>query len=167
MSSVVAPSSQSGFMQDGRQYLTFRLGEEDYAVEIDKVQEIKGYSGITPIPNLPAHVGGVMNLRGAMVPVMNLRTRLGMPETACTAFTVVVVVSFGQRTMGLVVDSVSEVLSVPTTDLQAPPDFGAEVDAGFIRGMTKVGDKLVVVLDLERLLGAAAVRLPGLSEPED
>ena len=167
MSSVVAPSSQSGFMQDGRQYLTFRLGEEEYAVEIDKVQEIKGYSGITPIPNLPAHVGGVMNLRGAMVPVMNLRTRLGMPETACTAFTVVVVVSLGQRTMGLVVDTVSEVLSVPTADLQAPPDFGAEVDAGFIRGMTKAGDKLVVVLDLESLLGATAVRLPGVSEPND
>ena len=166
MSSVVSPSSQSGFMQDGHQYLTFRLGEEEYAVEIDKVQEIKGYTGITPLPNLPAHIGGVMNLRGAMVPVMNLRVRLGMPETASTAFTVVVVVSLGQRTMGLVVDSVSEVLSVPTANLQAPPDFSAEVDARFIRGMTKVRDKLVVVLDLERLLGTAAVKLPGAAEPD-
>lgn len=168
MEQLDVPSSQISFMRDGRQYLTFWLGEEVYGVEIEKVQEIKGYSGITPIPNLPAHIGGVMHLRGTIIPVVNLRTKLGMAEAACTPFTVIVVVSVGQRTMGLVVDAVSEVLNIPTADIQAAPDFGAEVDAGFIRGMTKAGEKLVVVLDIDRVLSAEAaatlVDAPGVDD---
>jgi purine-binding chemotaxis protein CheW len=168
MEQLDALSSQISFMRDGSQYLTFRLGEEEYGVEIEKVQEIKGYSAITPIPNLPAHVGGVMNLRGTIIPVMNLRAKLGMAEVACTAFTVIVVVSVGQRTMGLVVDAVSEVLNIPMADIQPAPDFGADVDAGFIRGMTKAGEKLVVVLDIDRVLGTEAasglVAAPGIDD---
>lgn len=145
-------SSQIGFARDGRQYLTFTLGQEEYGIEILKVQEIKGYSAITPVPNTPAHVRGVMNLRGTIIPVVDLRTKLGMAEAACTPFTVIVVVKVGPKTMGLVVDAVSDVLNIPTADIQETPDFGAEVDAGFISGMAKASDRLVVLLDIEKVL---------------
>jgi purine-binding chemotaxis protein CheW len=150
--SLDAHAAQPASSRDDAQYLTFRLGDEEYGVEIEKVQEIKGYSAITPIPNVPAHVGGVMDLRGTIIPVTNLRPRLGMAETACTPFTVIVVVTVGRRTMGLIVDAVSEVLTVPSAEIQAAPDFGVEVDARFIRGVTKAGDRVVVVLDIERIL---------------
>jgi purine-binding chemotaxis protein CheW len=145
-------SSQISFARDGSQYLTFTLGQEEYGVEILKVQEIKGYSAITPIPNTPAHVRGVMNLRGMIIPVVDLRTKLGMAEAACTPFTVIVVVRVFPRIMGLVVDAVSDVLNIPTGDIQGTPDFGAEVDAAYISGMAKAGDRLIVLLDIDRVL---------------
>ena len=148
-------SSQISFAADGSQYLTFRLGEEEYGVEILKVQEIKGYTAITPVPNTPAYLKGVMNLRGTIVPVVDLRAKFGMAETEYTAFTVIIVLTVGTKVMGLIVDAVSDVLNIPKTDIQATPDFGAQVDARFISGMAKAGDKLVVLLDIDRVLGEA------------
>jgi len=150
-------SSQISFATDGSQYLTFRLGEEEYGVEILKVQEIKGYSTITPVPNTPAYRKGVMNRRGTIVPVVDLRAKFGMSETEYTAFTVIIVLTVGTKVVGLIVDGVSDVLNIPKTDIQATPDFGAQVDARFISGMAKAGDKLVVLLDIDRVLGEAAL----------
>jgi purine-binding chemotaxis protein CheW len=150
-----ALGTQIGFTTDGSQYLTFSLGQEEYGVEILKVQEIKGYSAITPIPNTPVYLKGVMNLRGNIIPVVDLRSKLAMAEAPYNQFTVIVVVTVGSKTIGLVVDAVSDVLSIPKTDIQETPDFGAQVDAGFISGMAKAGDRLVVLLDIERVLGSA------------
>ena len=146
-------SSQISFATDGSQYLTFRLGEEEYGVEILKVQEIKGYTAITPVPNTPAYLKGVMNLRGTIVPVVDLRAKFGMEAAEYTAFTVIIVLTVGTKVMGLIVDAVSDVLNIQKTDIQATPDFGAQVDARFISGMAKAGDKLVVLLDIDRVLG--------------
>jgi purine-binding chemotaxis protein CheW len=146
--------SQISFTTDGNQYLTFTLGAEEYGVEILKVQEIKGYSAITPIPNTPAYVKGVMNLRGSIIPIVDLRAKLAMAEAAYNQFTVIIVVRVGSKTVGLVVDAVSDVLSIPAQDVQATPDFGAQVDARFISGMAKAGDRLVVLLDIDKVLGA-------------
>jgi purine-binding chemotaxis protein CheW len=159
METLDAPSSRVSFAADGSQYLTFSLGREEYGVDILKVQEIKGYSAITPIPNTPPYVKGVMNLRGTIIPVVDLRSKLGMAAAEYTPFTVIVVVKVGSKTMGLVVDAVSDVLNIPGTSLQPAPDFGAQVDAAFISGLARAGDKLVVLLDLDRVLapdGAAA-----------
>jgi purine-binding chemotaxis protein CheW len=150
-----ALGTQIGFTTDGSQYLTFSLGQEEYGVEILKVQEIKGYSAITPIPNTPVYLKGVMNLRGNIIPVVDLRSKLAMAEAPYNQFTVIVVVTVGAKTIGLVVDAVSDVLSIPKTDIQETPDFGAQVDAGFISGMAKAGDCLVVLLDIEKVLGSA------------
>ena len=139
---------------DGGQYLTFRLGNEEYGVEILKVQEIKGYSAITPIPNVPAYLRGVMNLRGTIVPVVDLRAKFGMTQAECTPFTVIIVVTVGARVMGLIVDAVSDVLDVPRGGVQPTPDFGAQVDARCLEGLAKAGDKLVVLLDIDRVVGA-------------
>lgn len=147
-------NSQISFATDGSQYLTFTLGAEEYGVEILKVQEIKGYSQVTPIPNTPPYVKGVMNLRGSIIPVVDLRSKLSMAETAYNQFTVIIVIRVGPKTVGLVVDAVSDVLNIPTQDVQATPDFGAQVDARFISGMAKAGEKLVVLLDIDKVLGS-------------
>jgi purine-binding chemotaxis protein CheW len=163
MEQIDGLSSRVSFAADGSQYLTFSLGQEEYGVEILKVQEIKGYSTITPIPNTPVHVKGVMNLRGTIIPVVDLRSKLGMPTAEYSPFTVIVVVKVGSKTMGLVVDAVSDVLNIPSRDLQPTPDFGAQVDAAFISGMAKAGEKLVVLLDLDRVLSGDAGGLGGVN----
>jgi purine-binding chemotaxis protein CheW len=137
---------------DGSQYLTFRLGDEEYGVEILKVQEIRSYATITPVPNTPRAVKGVMNLRGQIIPVVDLRTTFGMPETAYTRFAVVIVAVIAGKVVGLLADGVSDVLTVAKTDIQAAPDFGTPVEARLISGMAKAGEKLVILLEVERLL---------------
>ncbi len=145
-------NSQISFATDGRQYLTFALGAEEYGVEILKVQEIKGYSSITPIPNTPSYVKGVMNLRGSIIPIVDLRAKLSMAEAAYNQFTVIIVVRVGAKTVGVVVDAVSDVLNIPLKDIQPTPDFGSQVDARFISGLAKAGERLVVLLDIEKVL---------------
>jgi purine-binding chemotaxis protein CheW len=152
MEQLDALNSQITYATDGSQYLTFTLGEEEYGVEILKVQEIKGYSAITPIPNTPAYVKGVVNLRGTIIPIVDLRAKLGMPTAAYNQFTVIIVVRVGAKTVGVVVDTVSDVMNIPAKDIQATPDFGAQVDARFVSGLAKTGDRLVVLLDIDKVL---------------
>lgn len=154
-------SSQLNFAADGSQYLTFTLGEEEYGLEILKVQEIKGYSPITPIPNTPPYIKGVMNLRGTVIPVVDLRSKLSMAAAEYNQFTVIIVVTVGAKVMGLIVDAVSDVLNIPKEDIQATPDFGAQVDTRFINGMAKAGEKLVVLLDIEKVLGGEELQVLG------
>ena len=137
---------------DGAQYLTFSLGNEEYGVEILKVQEIKGYSPVTPIPNTPPYVKGVMNLRGTIVPVIDLRLRLGMPGADYTAFTVIIVMTVGSKVVGAIVDAVSDVLDIPRPDVQATPHFGDGIDVRFIAGIAKAGETLVMLLDVDAVL---------------
>jgi purine-binding chemotaxis protein CheW len=157
MEQLDALSSTTRFAMDGSQYLTFPLGREEYGVEILKVQEIRGYSPITPIPNTPPHIKGVMNLRGTIIPVVDLRRKLAMPATEYGPFTVIIVVAVGTRVTGLIVDGVSDVLDIARTDIQPTPDFGGQVDARFINGMARAGDKLVVLLDIARVLAGDEV----------
>ena len=145
-------NQQIGLTTDGSQYLTFQLGDELYGVDILRVQEIKGYTTVTKIPNTPDYIKGVMNLRGTIVPIVELRTTFGMPTIDYTMFTVIVVVVVRDRIMGLVVDSVSDVLNISKKDIQPPPDFGAKVDVSVLNGIGKSGDKLVALLNIDRLL---------------
>ena len=144
-----APTSVNA---EGRQYLTFRVAGEEYGIEILKVQEIKGYSGITPIPNTPAHIRGVMNLRGSVVPVVDLRTTFAIELQEYNKFTVIIVVTVRDKIVGLVVDAVSDVLDIPAAQVRHRPDLGARADVRFIGGMATVGEKLVVLLDIDELL---------------
>jgi purine-binding chemotaxis protein CheW len=143
---------QSARRTDGNQFLTFNLGDELYGVDILRVQEIKGYTAVTRIPNTPSHIKGVLNLRGTIVPIIELRTKFGMPTIDYTTFTVIVVVVVRDKVIGLVVDSVSDVLNIDKKDIQPPPQFGAKVDVNCINGIGKSGEKLVALLDMDRLL---------------
>jgi purine-binding chemotaxis protein CheW len=139
---------------DTSQYLTFTLAGEEYGVEILRVQEIKGNSTVTPIPNTPSYIKGVMNLRGTIIPVVDLRSKFGMDSTAASQFTVMIVLRVGAKVMALVVDAVSDVLNIAETEVHPTPDFGVRVDTRFIGGMAKAGEKLVMLLDIDTLLGA-------------
>lgn len=145
-------NQQIGLTTDGSQFLTFQLGEELYGVDILRVQEIKGYTAVTKIPNTPPHIKGVLNLRGTIVPIVELRTKFGMETIDYTMFTVIVVVVVREKIMGLVVDAVSDVLNIDKKDIQPAPQFGAKVDVSFLNGIGKSGDKLVALLDMDRLL---------------
>lgn len=142
---------------DGRQYLTFRLGEEEYGLEILTVQEIKGFSTITAVPNTPPYVKGVMNLRGTVVPVIDLRARFGLPAVEYDKFTVIVVVKVRGKIVGLVVDAVSDVLDVGESELEPTPDLGEGVDTSFLTGMAKLENRLVMLLALEEVVGASEI----------
>ncbi|HTN02984.1 chemotaxis protein CheW [Planctellipticum variicoloris] len=143
--------------QDGepRQFLTFTLHEEEYAIDILKVQEIKGMSKITPIPNAPAHVKGVMNLRGTVVPVIDLRRRFSMASVEADNLTVIIVVNVGKQVAGLVVDTVSDVLNFSMQDVEPTPELAGGLDTSFITGLAKVEERLVTLLNIDKLLTKA------------
>ena len=134
------------------QILTFLLQGQDYGLELARVEEIRGFTPITPIPNMPAHIKGVMNVRGAVLPVVDLRVKFGLETVEYTRFTVIIIAhSFG-KSVGLIVDSVSDVLSTSSDKIQPPPDFGSSTDTRFVKGLLRSGEQLAVLLDLDRLL---------------
>ena len=141
-----------GLRADGQQYLTFDLAEEHYGVDILKVQEIKGYTAVTKIPNTPEYLKGVLNLRGTIVPIVDLRLKFGMGSTEPTAFTVIVVVNVCERVMGFLVDAVSDVLEFASKDIQPPPELGTKADITFVSGIGSCNDRLVTLLDIDRVL---------------
>lgn len=152
----------AGFAADGDQFLTFMIEGEEYGIEILRVQEIKGLSKIRPIPNAPSYVKGVMNLRGAVVPIIDLRSRFAMAEAEYNQFTVIIVVSVGAKVVGLVVDAVSDVMNIGKSQIEEAPEMGGDIDTSFFRGMGKVGEKLVLLLNIDRLL--AGTKLENLSQ---
>lgn len=138
------------------QYLTFMLDGEEYGVDILRVQEIKGWIPTTRIPNTPEYIRGVMNLRGAIVPIIDLRQRFAMPAVEYTATTVVIVLKVlkdgAERTVGFVVDAVSDVYNVAPEQCRDAPDFGAHVHTDFIRALATVEEKMVILLDIDSLM---------------
>lgn len=134
------------------QYLTFRLDGQEYGIAILKVQEIKGWDRMTPIPNSPPYVKGVLNLRGVIVPVFDLRLRFGLPEAERDAFTVIIVVNIGGRLAGIVVDSVSDVINVGAEQKCAAPEYEGQQNREFIQGLAQVEDKLLIILDIDRMV---------------
>jgi purine-binding chemotaxis protein CheW len=140
----------------GGKYLTFALGREEYGLEILKVREIFGYMDITAVPNTPAYVRGVINLRGRVISVVDLRTRFAMPPVERTEQTCIIVVeiqSDGRRvSMGIVVDRVLEVLNISAANIEDSPNFGAHIDTSFILGMGKIDGTVKILLDIDRVL---------------
>ena len=139
------------------QVLTFTLGDETYGVDILRVQEIRGWSPVTRIPQAPAHVLGVLNLRGSIVPIVDLRMRFNLQRAEYTPLTVIIVLSVesavGRRDFGLVVDGVSDVMDVPAADVKPPPELGEHVTTEFIEGLAAVSDRMVMLLDIDKLIG--------------
>ena len=139
-------------------YLTFSLGQEQYGLEILKVREIIGYMEITAVPQTPHHVKGVINLRGQVIPVIDLRAKFGMATVDTTEQTCVIVVEISQNNRqfntGIVVDRVEEVLDVDGQDIEATPEFGSSVNTDFILGIGKVGESVKILLDIDKVLGS-------------
>ncbi len=155
MASTVAEETRTSTlnttMNDDSKYLTFKLAEEEYGVEILKVREIIKIMDITAVPRMPSYMKGVINLRGKVIPVIDLRLKFSLPELQHTDETCIIVVDVGME-VGIVVDTVSEVLDLPTSSIEPPPSMGGAVETDFIMGMGKVGENVKILLDIDKVL---------------
>jgi purine-binding chemotaxis protein CheW len=147
------------------QVLTFVLGSETYGVDILRVQEIRGWSSVTKIPHSPSHILGVLNLRGSIVPIVDLRMRFALERVEYTALTVIIVLSVvsstGRRDFGVVVDGVSDVVDVDAAQVKPAPDLGTRSATEHIRGLVPVSERMVVLLDIDKLIGGDLAALAG------
>jgi len=147
---------------EGNQYLTFLLAGEEYGVDILRVQEIKGWDNVTMIPNTPDYIKGVINLRGTIVPIVDLRARFSLETIPYGITTVVIVLRVnsdnGSRIMGIVVDAVSEVYNISEDALKQAPDFGQAISTDFVMGLGTVDDKMIIVLDIDHLLNSSVLK---------
>lgn len=160
---IEEPNLGMGVSVGEDQYLTFIIAEEEYGVDILRVQEIKGWSKTTPIPNTPDYIKGVMNLRGAIVPIIDLRERFGLAPLEYGPMTVVIVLSVQseerERLMGIVVDAVSDVYNVKPEDLKPAPDLGGKLRSEFVKGLATVDEKLMIVIEIDSLLNSDELSL--------
>ena len=134
------------------QYLTVNLADEEYGFDILAVREIRGWTSVTRIPQAPGYVLGVLNLRGAIVPVLDLRLRFGLSREEYTGTTVTVIITVAGRLFGIVVDAVSDVLDVEENNVRPVPDMGTAVDTEYLKGLTSIGERMVLLLDADKLL---------------
>ncbi|QZA78094.1 chemotaxis protein CheW [Deefgea tanakiae] len=142
-----------------RELLVFALGKEEYGIDILKVQEIRGYDAVTGIANAPNFIKGVINLRGNIVPIVDLRIKFSLGNVVYDQFTVVIIINVSQRTMGIVVDGVSDVMTLATDQLRAAPEFGSALDTAYILGLGTVEDRMIILVDIEKLMTSADMAL--------
>ena len=148
-----APAVQSG--ADGGQYLTLRLGGEEYAIDILRVQEIRSYEEPTRMVNAPVFIKGVVNLRGVIVPIVDLRLKLNIDKVEYNDFTVVIILNVRGTVIGAVVDAVSDVVTLTAQSIKAAPQFETAIDSRFITGLANVGERMLIVMNMDALLSNA------------
>jgi purine-binding chemotaxis protein CheW len=144
---------------EGSEFLTFRLGAEEYGIDILKVQEIRGWENPTAIANTPAFIKGVINLRGIIVPIVDLRVKFNLGAASYDALTVVIILSIAKRVVGIVVDAVSDVITLAPQQMRPAPEFGGALDTRFITGLGTVGERMLILADIERLMTSADMQL--------
>lgn len=152
-------SMTSSTMVGMREYLTFRLDQEEYGIDILKVQEIRGYETPTRIANAASFIKGVVNLRGTIVPIVDMRLKFKCAQAEYNSFTVVVILNLHNRIVGIVVDSVSDVMELPIESIKAAPDVDSAVDTTCIMGLGSVGDRMLILLDIEKLMSGVDMGL--------
>jgi len=158
---VARPEAAQTATHVGGEFLTFRLGSEEYGIDILKVQEIRSYESPTRIANAPSFIKGVVNLRGVIVPIVDLRLRLGCESAEYNALTVVIVLNVKGRVVGAVVDSVSDVLELDKDAIKPAPEMTSAVDASFITGIGSVGERMLILMDIEGLMASHEMGLVG------
>lgn len=151
-------------VSDTREYLTFRLDQEEYGIDILKVQEIRGYEPPTRVANAPDFIKGVVNLRGTIVPIVDMRLKFGCSKVEYSSFTVVIILNLRQRIVGIVVDSVSDVMELPPESIRTAPEIDSVIDGGSVLGLGSLGDRMLILLDIERLMSASDMGLVGATE---
>jgi purine-binding chemotaxis protein CheW len=149
---------------DIQEYLTFSLGNEHYALDILSVKEIRGYEAVTRIANAPAFIKGVINLRGDIVPIVDLRIKFHVGEACYDQFTIVIVIQIHERMVGIVVDGVSDVISLAKEERRPPPEFGVGFDSRFLIGLAKLQEHMVILVNIEALVTSAELCLIDVNE---
>ena len=143
----------------GREYLTFKLGDEEYGIDILMVQEIRSYETVTKIANLPDFIKGIINLRGIIVPVIDMRIKFQLSNVAYNEFTVVIVLNVCGRVIGMVVDSVSDVIALNQEQIHATPEFGSRLDTQYLIGLGTVDNRMIILMDIELLMSSNEMEL--------
>ncbi|ERH73980.1 purine-binding chemotaxis protein [Serratia marcescens EGD-HP20] len=143
----------------GQEFLIFTLGNEEYGIDILKVQEIRGYDQVTRIANTPAFIKGVTNLRGVIVPIIDLRVKFSQQSVSYDENTVVIVLNFGQRVVGIVVDGVSDVLSLTADQIRPAPEFAVTLATEYLTGLGSLGERMLILVDIEKLLSSEEMSL--------
>ncbi len=144
---------------DGGEYLTFTLGSEEYGMDILKVQEIRGYDAVTHIANSPDFLKGVINLRGVIVPIVDMRIKFKLGRADYNEFTVVIIMNVVGRVVGMVVDSVSDVTTLAPEQIKPAPEFGSALDTKYITGLGTVNDQMLILVDIEQLMSSPEMQL--------
>jgi purine-binding chemotaxis protein CheW len=152
-------SSHSAAQVAKAEFLTFQLGKEEYGIDILRVQEIRSYETPTRLAHAPDFIKGVVDLRGVIVPIVDLRMKLGCPTVEYTAFTVVIILNVAETVLGVVVDSVADVVNLPLDAIRPTPQFQSLVDESFIKGIANVDERMLIVMDIEALLSSADMGL--------
>lgn len=145
--------------QKPNEFLTFTLGAEEYGIDILKVQEIRSYEAVTHIANTPDFIKGVINLRGVIVPIIDMRIKFGMADVEYNEFTVVIVLNVASRVVGMVVDSVSDVITLSAEQVHPSPDFSSSFDTKYILGLGTVNERMLILVDIEKLISSADMAL--------
>jgi purine-binding chemotaxis protein CheW len=160
--SVSSPTSAQSHhvgISTGNEYLAFKLGDEEYGIDILKVQEIRGYENVTRIANAPEFIKGVINLRGIIVPIVDMRIKFNLGEPSYDQFTVVIILSIAGRVMGMVVDSVSDVTTLEPEQIRPAPQMGTALNTDYLVGLGTVEERMLILLDIERLMSSAEMGL--------
>ena len=142
-----------------QEFLTFTLGHEEYAIDILRVQEIRGYDQVTAIANSPPFIKGVINLRGAIVPIIDLRIKFNLATVTYDQFTVVIILNVMKRIIGVVVDSVSDVIALAHGAIKPPPEFGSTFNTEYLMGLATVEERMLILVDIERLMSSGEMAL--------
>jgi purine-binding chemotaxis protein CheW len=160
MSSITeSGNSTNDGVTNAKEFLTFVLGNEEYGLEILKVQEIRGYDAVTKIANTPDFIKGVVNLRGRIVPIVDLRIKFNLGKVEYNEFTVVIILNLNGRIVGMVVDGVSDVMSLQPNQIRAVPDIVASIDTKYIVGLASVEEKMFILVDIEQLMSSTDMEL--------
>jgi purine-binding chemotaxis protein CheW len=153
-------SAGAAALQASNEYLTFTLGKEEYGIEILKVQEIRGYEAVTRIANAPEFIKGVVNLRGIIVPILDMRIKFNLGEAEYNQFTVVIILNVAGRVVGMVVDSVSDVIRLSAEQIRPAPDFSSSTfDTKYITGLGTIDQRMLILVDIERLMSGVDMGL--------
>jgi purine-binding chemotaxis protein CheW len=142
-----------------KEFLSFRLGQEEYCIDILSVQEIRGYDTVTSIANTPDFIKGVINLRGNIVPIVDMRIKFRLSEARYDATTIVIILNLNKKMIGIVVDSVSDVIALPAEGIREAPRFGSAINTEFISGMATVDERMLIVVDIQRLMSSDDLQL--------
>ena len=149
---------------NNNEYLSFTLGDEEYAMDILKVQEIRGYDTVTSIANTPDFIKGVINLRGIVVPIVDMRIKFNLDDISYNATTVVIILNIGERVIGMVVDGVSDVINLSDDQIKPVPEFSSLIDTKYLKGLGTVDERMLILLSIDDLLNSSEMELSDINK---
>lgn len=152
-------SSPAPAVPQALEFLSFTLGQEEYGIDIQKVQELRGYDAVTRIANAPEHIKGVVNLRGIIVPIIDMRIKFNLGTPTYDQFTVVIILNIANRVMGVVVDSVSDVITLKPEQIKPAPELGALVETGYLTGLGTIDERMLILVDIDKLMSSSEMGL--------